>query len=83
MKLEYDGNKARQRFSRLTYGYDHADQLATVKDDEGNTWSNGYDFLGRETDVVDPDSGAASSECNELDQVVAATDARPKTIGFT
>ncbi|MEU0204784.1 polymorphic toxin-type HINT domain-containing protein [Streptomyces canus] len=82
-KLEYDGNKAGSAFSRLTYGYDHADRLATVKDDDGNTWSYGYDFLGRETDVVDPDSGAASSEYNELDQVVAATDARQKTIGFT
>ncbi|MPY62785.1 polymorphic toxin-type HINT domain-containing protein [Streptomyces spongiae] len=82
-KLEYDGNKASTDFTRLTYGYDHADRLNEVKDDDGNTWSYGYDFLGRRTSVVDPDAGASSSEYNELDQVVAATDARKKTIGFT
>ncbi|MEV6591637.1 polymorphic toxin-type HINT domain-containing protein [Streptomyces acidicola] len=82
-KLEYDGNKAGTDFTRLTYGYDHADRLDEVKDDDGNTWSYGYDFLGRRTSVSDPDAGANSSDYNELDQVVAATDARKKTIGFT
>ncbi|MBA2806747.1 hypothetical protein E0500_004580 [Streptomyces sp. KM273126] len=53
------------------------------KDDDGNTWSYGYDFLGRRTSVSDPDAGASSSDYNDLDQVVAATDARKKTIGFT
>ncbi|MFD2691347.1 polymorphic toxin-type HINT domain-containing protein [Streptomyces phyllanthi] len=82
-KLEYDGNKATGSFSRLTYGYDHADRLTSVKDDDGNTWSYGFDFLGRRTSTSDPDAGAGSSEYNDLDQVVATTDARQKTVGFT
>ncbi|MFF6979569.1 polymorphic toxin-type HINT domain-containing protein [Streptomyces sp. NPDC008343] len=82
-KLEYDGNKATGSFSRLTYGYDHADRLNSVKDDDGNTWSYGFDFLGRQTSVSDPDAGGSSVEYNDLDQIVATTDARQKTIGFT
>nr|WP_239149472.1 polymorphic toxin-type HINT domain-containing protein [Streptomyces sp. SID12501] len=82
-KLEYDGNRPTGSFSRLTYGYDHADRLTSVKDDDGNTWSYAFDFLGRQTDVTDPDAGVGSSEYNDLDQVVAATDARQKTVGFT
>ncbi|MFG2552990.1 polymorphic toxin-type HINT domain-containing protein [Streptomyces sp. NPDC048581] len=82
-KLEYDGNKATGSFSRLTYGYDHADRLTSFKDDDGNTWSYGFDFLGRRTSTSDPDAGASTSEYNDLDQVVAATDARQKTVGFT
>ncbi|QYX79530.1 hypothetical protein K1J60_26135 [Streptomyces akebiae] len=82
-KLEYDGNTAGGGFTRLTYGYDHADRLTGVKDDDGNTWTYGFDFLGRETSASDPDAGATSSEYNDLDQVVATTDARKKTIGYT
>ncbi|MEW2116045.1 polymorphic toxin-type HINT domain-containing protein [Streptomyces sp. NPDC005474] len=82
-KLEFDGNKATGSFSRLTYGYDHADRLTSVKDDDGNSWSYGFDFLGRQDSVSDPDAGAGSSEYNDLDQVVATTDARQKTVGFT
>jgi RHS repeat-associated protein len=82
-KLEYDGSKATGSFSRLRYGYDHADRLTSVKDDDGNTWSYGFDFLGRQTSTSDPDTGAGSSEYNDIDQVVATTDARQKTVGFT
>ncbi|WNZ10970.1 polymorphic toxin-type HINT domain-containing protein [Streptomyces sp. 11x1] len=82
-KLEYDGNKATGAFSRLTYGYDHADRLTSVKDDDGNAWSYGFDLLGRQTSTSDPDAGASISDFDDLDQVVATTDARQKTIGFT
>lgn len=82
-KLEYDGNKATGSFSRLAYGYDHADRLTSVKDDDGNAWSYGFDLLGRQTSTSDPDAGASTSEFNDLDQVVATTDARQKSVGFT
>nr|WP_307813130.1 polymorphic toxin-type HINT domain-containing protein [Streptomyces sp. N35] len=82
-KREYDGSTSSSNFTKLTYAYDHADRLKTVKDDDGNTWKFGYDFLGRQTYGADPDSGESSSEYNDLDQVVAATDARKKTIGHT
>ncbi|WP_405568893.1 polymorphic toxin type 30 domain-containing protein [Streptomyces phaeochromogenes] len=82
-KLEYSGNTASGEASRITYDYDHADRLTEVKDDDGNTWRYGFDFLGRETSANDPDAGGSSSEYNDLDQVVATTDAREKTLGYT
>ncbi|WP_450152388.1 polymorphic toxin-type HINT domain-containing protein [Streptomyces dioscori] len=82
-KLEYDGNAVSSRFTRLTYGYDHAGRLTQVKDDDSNTWTYGYDFLGRRTDTGDPDAGASSVDYDELDQVVGTTDARKKTLGYT
>ncbi len=82
-KREYEGNSATATYSKFTYTYDHADRLKTVKDDDGNTWSYGYDFLGRQTSTNDPDAGKSSTEYNELDQVVSATDARQRTRGYT
>ncbi|MFF9000444.1 hypothetical protein ACF1GW_13685 [Streptomyces achromogenes] len=82
-KREYDGNTATATFTTLNYTYDHADRLKTVKDDDGNTWSYGYDLLGRQTSATDPASGSSSIKYNDLDQVVEATDARGKTLGYT
>jgi RHS repeat-associated protein len=82
-KREYNGNTVTTDYSGFTYTYDHADRLETVKDNDSNTWSYGYDFLGRQTSASDPDAGRSTTEYNELDQVVAATDARNKTIGYT
>ncbi|WP_346342917.1 RHS repeat-associated core domain-containing protein [Streptomyces sp. SID5614] len=82
-KLEYDGNTAGTSFTKLTYDYDHAGRMATVRDDDRNTWAYEYDFLGRETKSADPDSGTSTTEYNALDQAVSATDNRKKTLGFT
>ncbi|MFF5537859.1 polymorphic toxin-type HINT domain-containing protein, partial [Streptomyces cinerochromogenes] len=82
-KREYNGNTVTADYSGFTYAYDHADRLKTVRDDDGNTWSYGYDFLGRQTSASDPDADSSTTEYNDLDQVVAATDARNKTIGYT
>ncbi|MEU0171671.1 polymorphic toxin-type HINT domain-containing protein [Streptomyces iakyrus] len=82
-KREYNGNSVTADYSAFTYSYDHADRLQTVKDDGGNTWSYGYDLLGRQTSASDPDAGGSTTEFNDLDQVIAATDARNKTIGYT
>ncbi|WP_437096274.1 polymorphic toxin-type HINT domain-containing protein [Streptomyces sp. enrichment culture] len=82
-KREYNGSTVTADYTGFTYSYDHADRLQTVKDDDGNTWSYGYDFLGRQTSASDPDAGGSTTEYNDLDQVVAATDARKKTIGYT
>ncbi|MEV8554723.1 RHS repeat-associated core domain-containing protein [Streptomyces glaucescens] len=82
-KREYNGNNVTADYTGFTYTYDHADRLKTVKDNDSNTWSYGYDFLGRQTNATDPDSGSSTTEYNDLDQVIAATDARNKTIGYT
>ncbi|MGW3957752.1 polymorphic toxin-type HINT domain-containing protein [Streptomyces sp. NPDC004752] len=82
-KREYNGSTVTTDYTGFTYSYDHADRLQTVKDDGGNIWSYGYDFLGRQTSASDPDAGGSTTEYNDLDQVIAATDARKKTIGYT
>ncbi|MFE1443607.1 polymorphic toxin-type HINT domain-containing protein [Streptomyces sp. NPDC058739] len=82
-KREYNGNTVTADYSGFTYTYDHADRLHTVKDGDGNTWSYGYDLLGRKTSASDPDAGDSTTGYNDLDQVVAATDARGKTVGYT
>ncbi|MGW7302357.1 polymorphic toxin-type HINT domain-containing protein [Streptomyces sp. NPDC054829] len=82
-KREYDGNTVTAAYTGFTYTYDHADRLKSVKDSDGNTWSHGYDLLGRQTSASDPDAGTSTTEYNDLDQIVAATDARNKTIGYT
>ncbi|MFJ3235917.1 polymorphic toxin-type HINT domain-containing protein [Streptomyces sp. NPDC086787] len=82
-KREYNGNTVTADSTGFTYTYDHADRLQTVEDDEGNTWSYGYDFLGRNTSASDPDAGDSTTGYDDLDQVVTATDARKKTIGYT
>ncbi|WP_405965607.1 hypothetical protein OG713_42625 [Streptomyces sp. NBC_00723] len=82
-KLEYDGNAVSTKFTRLTYGYDHADRLTEVKDDDGNRWAFGYDFLGHKDSTTDPDAGATSYEFDDLDRLVSTTDARGVTLGHT
>ncbi|WP_326728882.1 RHS repeat-associated core domain-containing protein [Streptomyces phaeochromogenes] len=82
-KLEYDGNVVSDKFTRLAYGYDHADRLTEVKDGDSNIWTFGYDFLGRKDSTNDPDTGGSSYEFNDLDQAVSTTDARGKTLGLT
>ncbi|MFE1291739.1 RHS repeat-associated core domain-containing protein [Streptomyces sp. NPDC058751] len=85
-KLQYDGNTASTDFNKLTYGYDHADRLTSVKDSDtnANTWTYGYDFLGRKISSSDPDSGAGTTEYNDLDQIIATTDGRKaNTLAYT
>ncbi|MEV7325314.1 RHS repeat-associated core domain-containing protein [Streptomyces sp. NPDC093970] len=82
-KREYDGNKATGTYTKFAYGYDHADRLTKVTDDDNNTWSYDFDLLGRQVGAHDPDAGSSTTKYNDLDQVISGTDARDKTIGYT
>lgn len=82
-KLEYDGNKATGTASKMTYHYGRADQLTSVKDSDGNTWSYEYDFLGRNTVAADPDTGRSRTEYNHLDQVSVTEDANGNILSNT
>ncbi|MEV0253895.1 RHS repeat-associated core domain-containing protein [Streptomyces sp. NPDC050732] len=82
-KLEHEGSSAGSSSTKIDYSYDHADRLTKVTDDDGNAWKYAYDFLGRKTDIYDPDSGHSKTTYNDLDQVESTTDARGKTLGFT
>jgi RHS repeat-associated protein len=82
-KREYEGNKATGAYTRLTYSYGRADQLAEVTDNDGNTWKYEYDFLGRTVAVTDPDVGTSRTEYDELDRVSVTSDARDNVLSHT
>ncbi|MET9378866.1 polymorphic toxin-type HINT domain-containing protein [Streptomyces sp. NPDC002992] len=74
-KREYEGNKATGAYTKLTYTYGRADQLAKVEDTNGNAWNYTFDFLGRQKSATDPDAGTTETEYNELDQVTVTENA--------
>jgi len=82
-KREYNGNKASGVYTKLTYTYGRADQLAGVQDNDGNAWSYEYDFLGRTVHTSDPDAGKSRTEYNELDQVSLTENGRGNVLSYT
>ncbi|WP_241479697.1 RHS repeat-associated core domain-containing protein [Nocardiopsis lucentensis] len=70
-------------FDAITYTYAKNDELTTVTDPEGNTWTNTYDLLGRLIQTEDPISGTATMTYDQLDQLVTITDARGETLAYT
>ncbi|UIX32034.1 putative adhesin [Streptomyces sp. GQFP] len=72
---QYDNGTPSGSYTSIKYTYDPKGQLKEVVDDAGNTWSYGYDLMGRKTSSVDPDTGTTSTAYNELDQVASTTTA--------
>jgi RHS repeat-associated protein len=70
-------------YDQTQYTYTPAQQLATITDAAGNTWSYGYDLLGDQKSQSDPDAGAVSSLYDPAGQLMSTTDARGKTISYT
>jgi RHS repeat-associated protein len=70
-------------YDETQYTYTPAQQLATITDTAGNTWSYGYDLLGDQTSQSDPDAGASTSTYDPDGQLMSTTDARGKTISYT
>ncbi|MEU5521850.1 RHS repeat-associated core domain-containing protein [Streptomyces sp. NPDC047860] len=64
--------------TKFTYALDG--QQKTVTGPDGATWSYGYDLFGRQTSADDPDKGNATTQYNDLDQVIKTTDSRGKSI---
>ncbi|MEE2042212.1 RHS repeat-associated core domain-containing protein [Nocardiopsis tropica] len=69
-------------YDELTYTYNVRNDLATVTDAEGNTWSNTYDLMGRKVSTTDPDTGTTAFAYDELDRLVSRTDARDHTLAY-
>ncbi|MET9294402.1 polymorphic toxin-type HINT domain-containing protein [Streptomyces sp. NPDC003077] len=82
-KREYAGPKATGDYTKLTYTYGRADQLASVQDSDGNTWKFEYDFLGRTTTRSDPDTGTTKTEYNSLDQASVTENSNGDVISHT
>lgn len=70
-------------YDATTYTYTPAGQLAGITDPGGNKWAHGFDLLGRQVSVADPDTGTTTSTYNDLGQLTAISDARGKTLSFT
>ncbi|MFI1256501.1 RHS repeat domain-containing protein [Streptomyces netropsis] len=58
------------------FAYTPAGKLSQVNDAAGNSWSYGYDQLGRQTSAADPDKGTTTSTYDDRGQLISATDAR-------
>ncbi|MEV7418448.1 RHS repeat-associated core domain-containing protein [Streptomyces sp. NPDC089919] len=70
-------------FTATTNTYDPRGQLSTVKDAAGNTWSYGYDLLGRRVTEQDPDKGRTETHYDAVGRVAWTKDARGQVLHTT
>ncbi|MEU6554739.1 polymorphic toxin-type HINT domain-containing protein [Streptomyces sp. NPDC046915] len=84
---QYDNGTPSGSYTSIKYSYDAKSRLKTVVDDDGNTWSYGYDLMGRKTSSTDPDTGRTTTAYDELDQVASTTTAvgtsEEKTLSYS
>ncbi|MEU0939830.1 RHS repeat-associated core domain-containing protein [Embleya sp. NPDC005971] len=81
---EYNGGvPAGTDYSKITYTYTPREELKTVTDAGGNTWTYTYDFLGRKIHVEDPDKGPSDTRYDLVGRVIGTTDARGQKLAFT
>ncbi|MFI6588170.1 RHS repeat-associated core domain-containing protein [Embleya sp. NPDC050493] len=69
-------------FSAITYTYSPREELKTVTDAGGNTWTYTYDFLGRKIHTADPDKGPSDTTYDNVGRVVGTTDARDQKLHY-
>ncbi len=63
-------------FDTTKYTYTPRGELAKVTDPAGNSWSYGYDQMGRQTSADDPDRGRTTTTYDDRGQVTRTEDAR-------
>ncbi|WP_051707933.1 MULTISPECIES: hypothetical protein [unclassified Streptomyces] len=84
---QYDSGSPSGSYTSIDYTYDAKSRLKEVVDDDGNTWSYGYDLMGRQVSSVDPDTGTTTTTYDDLDQVASTTTAAgtddEKTLSYT
>lgn len=76
-----DGNAAHADVT--TYTYTPAGQVASVADNNGNTWSFAYNLRGLKSSQADPDAGTTSYGYDANGNLTSTTDARGQTISYT
>lgn len=79
---QYLGASATGAYDSTFYTYTDADQLASVKNAGGSTWSYTYDQRGRQIATNDPDKGSSSTTYDAAGRVVSAVDARNQSLFF-
>ncbi|MBM7774692.1 RHS repeat-associated protein [Actinokineospora baliensis] len=65
-----------------TFRFTAAGRLDRSTDTAGNKWEFEYDYLGRQTGVVDPDAGHSTRTYDLADQVTTATDGRGQVLSY-
>ena len=65
------------------YSYTPAGDLATIKDNYGNTWTYGYDVSGNRTSVGDPDTGPSSAAFDLDNEQISSKDANGNILTYT
>ncbi|MET7620667.1 ricin-type beta-trefoil lectin domain protein [Streptomyces sp. NPDC005408] len=66
------------------YTFDPAGQVASVKDNAGNTWSYTYNLLGQKLTQSDPNSGTTSFDKYDVaGNLLQTTDPRGQVLSFT
>lgn len=63
-------------YDTTKYTYTPRGELSKVTDPAGNSWSYGYDQLGRQTSADDPDKGKTTTTYDDRGQVTTTKDAR-------
>ncbi|MFC4906866.1 RHS repeat domain-containing protein [Actinomadura gamaensis] len=79
---QYKGTTPEGEHDTTRYTYNKGNQLASVTDPAGNTWTNEYDTLGRLAKTTDPDKGDSETHYNDLDQVEWTSDAEGRKLYY-
>ncbi|MGW4490337.1 RHS repeat domain-containing protein [Amycolatopsis sp. NPDC004368] len=67
-----------------SYAYTHDGKLTSTTDTTGhNSWTTGYDLLGRKATATDPDTGASSFTYDNDGRMLTSTDASGRTLAYT
>ncbi|MGH8879810.1 MAG: hypothetical protein ACRD0P_21080, partial [Stackebrandtia sp.] len=73
---QYHGGAPTGDYDATDYTYTPADQLKTVVNKAGETWSYTYDPRGRLIETTDPDTGTTTSDYDNLGRLIRSTDGR-------
>ena len=77
------GSDTRSLYDQVTYHYNRKGQRDSWTDNAGNTWTAGFDLLGRQIAAHDPDEGNSSATFNDKGDRLTATDNRGQTLAYT
>ncbi|WP_193518429.1 RHS repeat domain-containing protein, partial [Nocardiopsis kunsanensis] len=79
-KRTHHGEEPEGEYDSTHYTYTPRDEMETVTDPGGNTWSYTYDLLGRKIAEEDPDTGTTTTVYDALDRPAQVTDARGESL---
>ncbi|CAM3874860.1 RHS repeat-associated core domain-containing protein [Nocardiopsis rhodophaea] len=77
---KHHGRKPNGEYDATTYTFAKNDEVATITDPGGNTWTYTYDLRGRKIKETDPDTGTTTFKYDAADRMVSSTDARGETL---